>query len=74
MSTLLTAQAEIQRTTLTKVDQKRLERLAASAGRTPQVMLRFVLHDGFAVCEEDVAESIDANTRSRGMKVRLMPT
>jgi len=57
-----TAPAEIERTTtLTKTDQKRLERLAKRAGRTPQAMLRFVLRDGFAVCEEDVAESIAAD-------------
>lgn len=61
MTTSLTAHAEIQHTTLTKTDQKRLERLAARAGRTPQAMLRFVLRDGFAVCEEDIAESIDAD-------------
>ena len=57
-----TAHAETEHTTtLTKTDQKRLERLAKSAGRTPQAMLRFVLRDGFAVCEEDVAESIAAD-------------
>ncbi len=57
-----TAVAEIEHTTtLTKTDQKRLDRLAKSAGRTPQAMLRFVLRDGFAVCEEDVAESIAAD-------------
>ena len=42
---------------LSKTDQKRLEHLAKKAGRTPQAMLRFVLRDGFAVCEEDVAEN-----------------
>ncbi|BBB68690.1 hypothetical protein UNDYM_4437 [Undibacterium sp. YM2] len=47
---------------LTKADQKRLEKLAALAGRTPRVMLRFVLRDGFATCEEDVAENIKADT------------
>ncbi|GAC1609278.1 MAG: hypothetical protein NVS3B3_15510 [Aquirhabdus sp.] len=61
MTASLTANAQIQHTTLTKTDQKRLERLAACAGRTPQAMLRFVLRDGFAVCEEDIAESIDAD-------------
>ena len=61
MTASLTTRAEIQHTTLTKTDQKRLERLAASAGRTPQAMLRFVLRDGFAVCEEDIAESIHAD-------------
>ena len=57
MTTNLTANAEIQHTSLTKTDQKRLERLAASAGRTPQAMLRFVLREGFTACEEDVVES-----------------
>jgi hypothetical protein len=46
---------------LSKSDQKRLELLAASAGRTPQAMLRFVLRDGFAACEEDVKQSIAAD-------------
>lgn len=54
--------AEIEHTTtLTKTDQKRLARLAKRAGRTPQAMLRFVLRDGFAVCEENVAQSIAAD-------------
>lgn len=57
-----TKHAEIQHVTLTKENQKRLERLASSAGRTPQAMLRFVSRDGFAVCEEDVAESINADS------------
>lgn len=61
MTASLAAHAEIQHATLTKTDQKRLERLAASAGRTPQAMLRFVLRDGFAVCEKDVNESIAAD-------------
>ena len=61
MAASLTTHAEIQPTTLTKTDQKRLERLAASAGRTPQAMLRFVLRDGFTVCEEDSAESVNAD-------------
>lgn len=61
MSAVIATPAEIRQTTLSKTDQKRLERLAASAGRTPQAMLRFVLRDGFAVCEEDVAESLSAD-------------
>lgn len=48
-------------TTLSKTDQKRLERLAELAGRTPQAMLRYVLRDGFAACEEDVAENQKAD-------------
>ncbi|MGH8807405.1 MAG: hypothetical protein ACREX0_05965 [Noviherbaspirillum sp.] len=60
MSTTIAASTE-HHTTLTKTDQKRLERLAARAGRTPQAMLRFVLRDGFAACEEDVAENLKAD-------------
>ena len=37
---------------LTGADRKRLERLAAAAGSTPQRMLKFVLRDGFDYCEE----------------------
>lgn len=45
---------------LTTTQQRRLERLARDAGRTPQVMLRFVLRDGFELCELEVNESIAA--------------
>ncbi|MFM9435312.1 putative transcriptional regulator [Janthinobacterium sp. CG_23.3] len=48
-------------TVLSKTDQRRLERLAKLAGRTPQSMLRFVLRDGFAACEESVLESQKAD-------------
>jgi len=41
---------------LTPAQQRRLERLASEAGRTPKAMLRFVLRDGFDACEEDVRE------------------
>ncbi len=61
MSTSLFAGVEIQAPSISKTDRKRLVRLAASAGRTPQAMLRFVLRDGFAACEEDVAESLRAD-------------
>ena len=61
MNTSLITHADIQTPSISKTDQKRLERLAASAGRTPQSMLRFVLRDGFAACEEDVAESLRAD-------------
>ncbi len=40
--------------------QRRLEQLAKHAGRTPQAMLRFVLRDGFDLCEWEVRESITA--------------
>ena len=70
MITPFTRQAVHQPTALGKADQKRLERLAASAGRTPQAMLRYVLRDGFAVCEEDVSESRAADEEfSRGKSV-----
>lgn len=61
MSESLISSADIQAPSISKTDQKRLERLAASAGRTPQAMLRFVLRDGFTACEEDVAESLRAD-------------
>ena len=36
-------------------DQRRLEKLAAAAGRTPRAMLRYVLRDGFDYCEHVVS-------------------
>ncbi len=45
---------------LAKVDQKRLERLAALAGRTPRSMLKFVLRDGFEAVERDILETLAA--------------
>lgn len=42
------------RLALSGADRKRLERLAAAAGSTPQRMLKFVLRDGFDYCEEFV--------------------
>jgi predicted transcriptional regulator len=45
---------------LTKAQQRRLEKLAREARRTPQAMLRFVLRDGFELCEEDVAAARNA--------------
>jgi len=45
---------------LTKAQQRRLEKLAREARRTPQAMLRFVLRDGFELCEEDVAAARSA--------------
>jgi len=45
---------------LTKAQQRRLEKLAREAGRTPQAMLRFVLRDGFELCEEDLAAARSA--------------
>jgi predicted transcriptional regulator len=45
---------------LTRAQQRRLEKLAREAGRTRQAMLRFVLRDGFELCEEDVASARSA--------------
>jgi len=45
---------------LTTTQQRRLEKLARDAGRTPQAVLRFVLRDGFDLCELEVNESIAA--------------
>ena len=45
---------------LTTTQQRRLEKLARDAGRTPQAMLRFVLRDGFDLCELEVNESTAA--------------
>ncbi|MCM2288836.1 MAG: hypothetical protein NDI67_07395 [Sulfuritalea sp.] len=36
---------------LSTSEQRRLERLAAAAGRTPKAMLKHVLRDGFDYCE-----------------------
>lgn len=47
--------------TLTRLQQRRLERLARRAGRTPKAMLKFVLRDGFDHCEEDVQENLLAD-------------
>lgn len=47
--------------TLTPVEQRRLEKLARDAGRTPQAMMKFVLRDGFDFCEWAVRESIEAD-------------
>jgi hypothetical protein len=45
---------------LNTTQQRRLETLARAAGRTPQAMLRFVLRDGFDLCELEVNESVAA--------------
>lgn len=45
---------------LARVDQRRLERLAALAGRSPKAMLKYVLRDGFNAVEEDLRETIAA--------------
>jgi hypothetical protein len=45
---------------LGKGDQKRLERIAALAGRSPRAMLKLVLRDGFDAVEQDVQETLAA--------------
>jgi len=50
----------MQQPALTKAQQRRLEKLAREARRTPQAMLRFVLRDGFDLCEEDVSAAHNA--------------
>ena len=45
-------------------DQKRLERLAAMAGRSPKAMLKFVLRDGFDAVERDIRETLEAERDS----------
>lgn len=39
---------------LSQTDQRRLERLAKAAGRTPRAMLKYVLRDGFPETERVV--------------------
>lgn len=46
---------------LEPAQQRRLERLAKRAGRSPEAMLKFVLRDGFDACEEDVRENLQAD-------------
>jgi hypothetical protein len=53
---------------LTPAQQRRLEKLARDAGRTPKAMIRFVLRDGFDFCEWEVRESLaaEADIKRRG--------
>ncbi len=37
---------------LSQAEQRRIEKLALAAGRTPRAMLKFVLRDGFDYTEE----------------------
>ena len=46
---------------LTHSQKRRIEKLAALAGRTPQAMLRFVLRDGLEATERDVRETLEAD-------------
>ena len=56
----MNASTQAETLALAKVDQKRLERLAALAGCSPKSLLRFVLRDGFDAVEEDIQESLTA--------------
>ena len=59
---------------LPKVDQRRLERLAALAGRSPKAMPKFVLRDGFDAVEQDIRETLAAE-QDMAITVRFrMPT
>ena len=46
---------------LTPAQQRRIQKLAEVAGRTPSSMLRFVLRDGLEATEQDVRETIAAD-------------
>ena len=46
---------------LTPGQQRRIEKLAQRAGRTPKAMLRFVLRDGLEATEQDVRETLEAD-------------
>ena len=48
---------------LSRTQQRRLERLAREAGRTPEQTLRFVLRDGFDFCEWEVRTSREADSQ-----------
>ena len=47
---------------LSPTQQRRLNKLARDAGRTPEQTLRFVLRDGFEFCEWEVRESLAAES------------
>jgi hypothetical protein len=53
---------------LTPVQQRRLEKLAQEAGRTPAEVLKFVLRDGFDFCEWEVRETraADEDAKRKG--------
>lgn len=53
---------------LTPAQQRRLEKLARDAGRTPTQALKLVLRDGFDACEWDMRESraADEEVRRKG--------
>jgi hypothetical protein len=53
---------------LSQPQQRRLEKLARDAGRSPAETFRYVLRDGFQFCEWEVRESLaaDYDTKKRG--------
>ncbi len=56
----MNASTQAETLALAKGDQKRLERLAMLAGRSPKAMLKFVLRDGFDAVEDDIRETLAA--------------
>jgi hypothetical protein len=60
LTLIMNASTQAETLALAKVDQKRLERLAALAGRSPKSMLKFVLRDGFDAVEQDIRETLEA--------------
>ena len=46
--------------------QRRLEKLAREAKRTHQAMLRFVLRDGFELCDVAAARSVEVKLAKSG--------
>ena len=50
---------------LSPADQRRLEKLARDAGRTPAQTLKFVLRDGFDFCEWELREGAAADESVR---------
>lgn len=64
----MNASTQAETLALAKGDQKRLERLAGLAGRSPKAMLKFVLRDGFEAVEDDICETLAAehDMRLRG--------
>jgi hypothetical protein len=56
----MNASTQAETLALAKGDQKRLERLAELAGRSPKAMLKFVLRDGFDAVEADILETLAA--------------
>ena len=58
----MNASTQVETLALAKGDQKRLERLAMLAGRSPKALLKFVLRDGFDAVEDDIRETLAAES------------